>query len=391
MRNLHNDSTSATTFARSKPEIAITRSTALFLVLLLIQSCQQCHALAILPDPAIHFSVGAVAGATGAIAAYPFDYIKSQMQTEYGAKTYKNGMDAFVTTITQKNPLDLYKGVGVQVAGIAPEKGIKLGVNDMLRASFVTSMGSFPLWGQVLSGAASGACQVVASSPLEVLKVGLQTSDLSFWQVWKTVGGFGGLFRGAEACILRDVLFTAVCFPLYASLVDSGMNTFAAGAVSGVVSSFVATPPDVIKTRILSQDKLSQQKRQIGTISQQQQQHMSYPTSPAGTSSSDPVASFASSAAMYPSDSTAAIATPILATAQQQQQKSSSSTPNDEKNPFVIGKQIAEREGAAVLFSGVTERCVGAIPRFGTTMAVHDLLEDFVAHAGWLSHHVGSI
>ena len=177
-----------------------------------------------IPDPIIHFSVGAVAGGAGAVAAYPFDYIKSQMQTEYGKETYDSGVDAFVDTV-QRNPLNLYKGVGVQVLGIAPEKGIKLGVNDVLATWFYASMGAFPIWGQIVSGGVAGACQVVASSPLEVLKVGLQTSDMTFEQVWEEVGGIKGLFRGAEACIFRDVLFTAICFPLYTYWVGAGVSS----------------------------------------------------------------------------------------------------------------------------------------------------------------------
>jgi hypothetical protein len=179
----------------------------------------------LIPDPVIHFSVGAVAGGAGAVAAYPFDYIKSQMQTEYGRQTYENGVDCFTTTLASNNNnvFGLYKGVGVQVLGIAPEKGIKLGVNDLLQAACTAHFGGVfvPLWAQVVSGGVAGACQVVASSPLEVLKVGLQTSDMTLGQVWRQVGGVSGLFRGAEACILRDVLFTAILFPMYAAMVHA--------------------------------------------------------------------------------------------------------------------------------------------------------------------------
>lgn len=59
-------------------------------------------------------------------------------------------------------------------------------------------------------------------------------------------------------------------------------------------------------------------------------------------------------------------------------------------NPWTVFCDIFEREGPAVLFSGVTERCVGGIPRFGTTMAVHDFLEHSLSHAGWLTHSLPS-
>jgi solute carrier family 25 aspartate/glutamate transporter 12/13 len=178
-------------------------------------------------EPVIHFSVGAVAGSVGAVAAYPFDYIKSQLQSEYGKRRYKNGWECAVDTWKKhQSPLIFYKGVGVQILGIAPEKGIKLGVNDVLREMSVAQLQGFPLWAQVLAGGTAGACQVVASSPLEVLKVGLQTSDMDFQQVWTQVGGFKGLFRGAEACIFRDITFTAICFPLYQHWVhELGMNS----------------------------------------------------------------------------------------------------------------------------------------------------------------------
>jgi hypothetical protein len=176
-----------------------------------------------IPDPVVHFGVGAVAGGTGAFVAFPFEYIKTQMQTEYGKTKWENGWDAFVDIVTSSDksggggggPLQLYKGLGVQLLGIAPEKGIKMGVNDVLASTFLSSMGYFPVWGQVVSGAMAGACQVVASSPLEVMKVGLQTSEMTLAEVWKDIGGIKGLFRGAQACMIRDILWTAICFPLY--------------------------------------------------------------------------------------------------------------------------------------------------------------------------------
>ena len=336
----------------------------------------------VVPDPIIHFSVGAVAGGAGAVAAYPFDYIKSQMQTEYGRETYDNGLEAFFTTV-QKNPLQLYKGVGVQVLGIAPEKGIKLGVNDLLQATSMSSLGSFPLWAQIVSGGISGACQVIASSPLEVMKVGLQTSDMSIQEVWTKVGGASGLFRGAEACILRDVLFTAICFPLYSALVhgDAALPAFVAGAISGVVSSFAATPPDVIKTRILSQDQWSSrpQKSLVTTTQQTASLVGVVPTNGTAT------LAFQDAAAM--AATTTSSSSFVIAQQQQlqpQQQASGSTT----TNPFQVAQSIIEREGIAVLFSGVTERCIGAIPRFGTTLAMHDVLEQMISQAGWLSHSI---
>lgn len=125
----------------------------------------------------------------------------------------------------KENPLLIYKGVEVQVLGIAPEKGIKFGVNDFFVYSachfdgYIANMGSNSLGWR--SWCLSSRCLESSGSS----KVGLQTSDVTLPQVWNQVDGFNGLFRGVEACILRGSLFTAVCFPLYAaSVVDSSMN-----------------------------------------------------------------------------------------------------------------------------------------------------------------------
>lgn len=185
------------------------------------------------------------AGGVGAFVAYPVDYVTSQLQTSSGKTKYKNGVDCFIQTVQRGGPLQLFRGVNVQVAGVAPEKAIKLGVNDMVKGMLAGSFGGVSLWGEILAGAVAGVCQVrvggnvgrcfiaelrtqypftfvclfltqvVATSPLEVLKVGLQTSNTTIDELMVEIGGLPGLFRGAEACILRDVILSATLFPIY--------------------------------------------------------------------------------------------------------------------------------------------------------------------------------
>jgi len=329
----------------------------LFLVLL----CNN-HASALyVPAPIFHFGVGAVAGGAGAFAAYPFDYIKSQIQSEnLGVEdAYENGWDAFQRTLSEEGPLQLYKGVGVQIVGIAPEKGIKLGTNDMILSSWVaaTSSPTVPLWGQIVAGSIAGACQVLATSPLEVIKVGLQTSDRTLSEVIQEVeGGVWGLFRGADACMFRDVSFTAVCFPLYTYLLTQcGQNPFSAGAISGVVSAMVATPSDFVKTRILTGDMCAKEDRNAleDVLCDLQDMIMVEAT-----------ADGAAVAALPPS-------TPP--------QQSTSST-----RPFwAVARDILEEEGPGVFFTGAKERCLGAIPRFGVTLGMHEYFEHWAA-----THHL---
>ena len=63
-----------------------------------------------------------------------------------------------------------------------------------------------------------------------------------------------------------------------------------------------------------------------------------------------------------------------------------SATQSTSTNPIKVACQVVKREGIVVLFSGMNERCLGAIPRFGTTLAMHDLLEQYISNAGLLSN-----
>lgn len=57
----------------------------------------------------------------------------------------------------------------------------------------------------------------------------------------------------------------------------------------------------------------------------------------------------------------------------------------DNSNPFQVAQRIVDQEGLAVLFTGVYERCGGAIPRFGITLGAHEWLEHYASTVGLLS------
>ena len=59
--------------------------------------------------------------------------------------------------------------------------------------------------------------------------------------------------------------------------------------------------------------------------------------------------------------------------------------PSLDSNPFQVAKKIVEQEGWPVLFTGVYERCGGAIPRFGITLGAHEWLEHYASTVGLLS------
>lgn len=222
------------------------------------------------------FVLAAIAGGIGASVVYPIDLVKTRMQNQRvgldGSKMYKHSMDCFVKTFHSEGLWGMYRGLLPQLLGVAPEKAIKLTVNQMLRESFTVSDGNtgedrIDVSFQLLSGGCAGACQVLVTNPLEITKIRLQVQGETE-RILKSKGrpipkpqsalaiaqelGFVGLYKGAAACLLRDIPFSAIYFPAYSAskeyLVNregsggaTAINLLVAGAAAGVPGEDVNT------------------------------------------------------------------------------------------------------------------------------------------------------
>ncbi|KAE9413049.1 hypothetical protein Angca_010087, partial [Angiostrongylus cantonensis] len=215
------------------------------------------------------FLLGSIAGACGATAVYPIDLVKTRMQNQrsgsfVGEVMYKNSWDCFKKVIKFEGLLGLYRGLLPQIVGVAPEKAIKLTMNDFVRDKFMKD-GKIPLWAEIFAGGCAGGSQVVFTNPLEIVKIRLQVageiqsaSRVGVVTVLKELG-FLGLYKGARACFLRDIPFSAIYFPAYAHAKlstsdEDGINhpgsLFASAFIAGVPAAALVTPADVIKTRL---------------------------------------------------------------------------------------------------------------------------------------------
>jgi solute carrier family 25 aspartate/glutamate transporter 12/13 len=124
-------------------------------------------------ESAHHFALGSLAGAFGAFVVYPIDLVKTRMQNQRSARVgqvlYNNSIDCAKKVIKNEGFKGLYSGVLPQLIGVAPEKAIKLTVNDLMRGFFSEKdTGKIKIPHEMLSGGTAGACQVVriASEPI---------------------------------------------------------------------------------------------------------------------------------------------------------------------------------------------------------------------------------
>ncbi|CAI5499642.1 unnamed protein product [Closterium sp. Naga37s-1] len=342
-----------------------------------------------------HFGVGGVAGAVGAAAVYPLDTIKTRMQAQRkikesdsdsgdsgrdgaigangaqfhsaaGSSTstlasaspslsptqthvqYRDEWDCFLRMVREEGPAALYSGLGAQLVGIAPEKAIKLTVNEVLLAMLESTIPGARLWVlEIIAGGGGGFCQVVFTNPVEIVKVRMQarkklatgssasSSDSeaevavtsasaaaagasgavvaepqqqkgkTSWQVVQELG-IRGLYSGSSVTLARDVPSTALFFACYAALKQVMPDqTFIDGCLAAVPAAYLVTPMDVVKTRMQMEPEEGKE--------------------------------------AYP-------------------------------NAWVCVKEIVEEEGLGALFKGGIARVLRMSPQFGITLMLYDML-----------------
>ncbi|KAF9041839.1 mitochondrial carrier [Hymenopellis radicata] len=223
-----------------------------------------------------NFGLGGVAGAFGATIVYPIDMgtcsMQNQRSTVVGQLLYKNSLDCAQKIFRNEGFLGFYRGLGPQLVGVAPEKAIKLTVNDLIRGRAMDpETGRIKLVWELFAGGMAGGCQVVFTNPLEIVKIRLQVQG----ETAKIEGavpkgavhiirqlGVLGLYRGASACLMRDIPFSAIYFPAYSHLKKdvfqegyngkqlSFLETLGAAGIAGMPAAYLTTPADVVKTRL---------------------------------------------------------------------------------------------------------------------------------------------
>ena len=123
---------------------------------------------------------------------------------------------------------------------------------------------------EVLAGAGAGICQIVITTPMELLKIQLQLASqvpgnkLTAVSIAKKLfqeKGLKGLYKGTVCTALRDVSFSMVYFPMVAKGIErfhrstddrftKFLKTLLVACVAGAAASGIVTPFDVVKTRL---------------------------------------------------------------------------------------------------------------------------------------------
>jgi len=159
------------------------------------------------------FMMGAVSGAIASFSVFPIDLAKTRMQDQRvvaGAEMmYKNTFQTLKKVIAEEGFPAIYGGVVPVVIGSAPEAALQLGGDVAARKFFSEKLGKgpneqLPIWAEFTSGSFAGIAQVLASNPMERVKILQQVGAKGgVLQIGKTLG-LRGLYQvGAQSLVRR--------------------------------------------------------------------------------------------------------------------------------------------------------------------------------------------
>ncbi|XP_026333592.1 mitochondrial glutamate carrier 1-like [Hyposmocoma kahamanoa] len=241
---------------------------------------------------------GGIAGIVGVSVVFPLDLVKTRLQNQTigpnGEKQYKSMLDCFRKTMAAEGYFGMYRGSAVNILLITPEKAIKLAANDMFRYYLTHPDGSLPAVRQMIAGGSAGACQIVITTPMELLKIQMQDAGRVAAQA-KAEGreikrvtamqltrkllaerGILGLYKGIGATAARDISFSVIYFPTFATVNELGPRdknggipfwwSFLSGCLSGSMAALAVNPMDVVKTRLQTITKGKGERQYSGIV-----------------------------------------------------------------------------------------------------------------------------
>ncbi|KAI4930695.1 uncharacterized protein J4E92_004527 [Alternaria infectoria] len=222
---------------------------------------------------------GAVGGVAQVLIGQPFDIVKVRLQT---TSQYSGALDAATKIYQNEGALAFYKGTLTPLIGIGACVSIQFGGFHYARRAFEASNEAKTGKGQLsysqyyAAGAFAGIANTVLSSPIEHIRIRLQTQPhgpnrlyagpidcvrkLSAHQ-----GVLGGVYRGTAVTFMREAQaygcwFTAFEYMMNADAARNGIDrkeistlkVAAYGGLAGEVLWISSYPFDVIKSKMQS-------------------------------------------------------------------------------------------------------------------------------------------
>ena len=196
------------------------------------------------------------------VCTTPLDMIKVRMQTAAEKKTIVNtGLDI----VRREGIRSFWRGIGPSIARGFFFGGARLGLYTPIKQFVSTSKDKPSFTEKLLAGSLSGGLSAGITSPIELLKTRMQsrTDNMGLMEIVRTIikdHGIRGLWKGCVPSLLRSSLLTASQCAVYDESkraitrhvqMEEGVKLHVlASLLSGLVTTTITNPLDVIKTRM---------------------------------------------------------------------------------------------------------------------------------------------
>eukprot|EP01035_Chromulina_nebulosa_P018865 gene18865-24650_t len=228
----------------------------------------------------------------------PFDTIKTVQQAE---RFRQNAWNTGVSVVRARGICGLWSGIGITVLGSSPSVAVYFGLYSAIKSKLIKVFpSSMKLPAVAISAAIGNTVASVLRVPYELIKQRLQTGQFTntFEAIVYSIRneGFVGIFGNGrlQSQIMRDVPYAVVTLASY-ELLQSLSNSIISdinrrsilsnkdkgnkslnqytklknaicGSVAGGIGSFVTTPMDVVKTRLMTSTKYTNIVQAVITI-----------------------------------------------------------------------------------------------------------------------------
>ncbi|OAA79605.1 Mitochondrial carrier domain protein [Akanthomyces lecanii RCEF 1005] len=222
------------------------------------------------------YVAGAFAAFTVDMLIYPFDTLKTRLQSRDYLKTY--AQDGKNNALALRG---LYQGIGSVVLVTLPAAGVFFSTYELSKTT-IAKLSSVPL--PVVHSVASAmaeAASCLVLTPAELIKQHAQmmqsngngkktgSTSLRAFRALYEAGVGRRLFTGYTALLARNLPLTAMQFPIFEHLrstiwanrprrepghqriLETGAIAGASAATAGAIAAFITTPSDVVKTRMM--------------------------------------------------------------------------------------------------------------------------------------------
>ncbi|CAF0959648.1 unnamed protein product [Adineta steineri] len=232
------------------------------------------------------FLFGGLASSVAELATYPIDLTKTRLQIQgqifdnpsqklqYAQKKYTNMFQAAYRIGQEEGVRMLYCGISAAILRQATYGTIKIGIYQKIKRFFAEDISQEKLYINVLNGMFSGSLANAIANPTDLLKIRMQANHPSvqgkrLFPAMAAIAkkeGIRGLWSSVIPTAQRAAIVSGVELAAYdwvkKNLIyrfnhtDTIGTHFLASFTAGFAGALASTPIDVVRTRLMNQEKL---------------------------------------------------------------------------------------------------------------------------------------